>query len=68
MTNCINCGAPLHGGKCEYCGTEYENSILEKMELLLSLASKGIKPEHVIRSIGLYNRESYRGSNGVLHR
>ena len=23
MTNCINCGAPLHGRKCDYCGTEY---------------------------------------------
>lgn len=23
MTNCVNCGAPLHGTKCEYCGTEY---------------------------------------------
>ena len=22
-TNCINCGAPLHSDKCEYCGTEY---------------------------------------------
>lgn len=22
-TNCKNCGAPLHGRKCEYCGTEY---------------------------------------------
>lgn len=22
-TNCKNCGAPLHGSKCEYCGTEY---------------------------------------------
>lgn len=21
-TNCPNCGAPLNGGKCEYCGTE----------------------------------------------
>lgn len=21
---CINCGAQLHGFKCEYCGTEYE--------------------------------------------
>ena len=20
---CTQCGAPLHGGKCEYCGTEY---------------------------------------------
>ena len=21
---CEMCGAPLHGSKCEYCGTEYE--------------------------------------------
>ena len=23
ITNCKNCGAPLHGDHCEYCGTEY---------------------------------------------
>ena len=28
MTNCKNCGAPLHGGKCEYCGTECETAPL----------------------------------------
>lgn len=22
-TNCVNCGAALHGNVCEYCGTEY---------------------------------------------
>ena len=22
-TNCKNCGAPLHGSRCDYCGTEY---------------------------------------------
>ena len=22
-TNCVNCGAILHGNQCEYCGTEY---------------------------------------------
>lgn len=22
-TNCVNCGAVLHGNQCEYCGTEY---------------------------------------------
>lgn len=28
LKNCINCGAVLHGNKCEYCGTEYsENGI-----------------------------------------
>lgn len=26
MNNCINCGAPINGNKCEYCGTEYRNS------------------------------------------
>lgn len=25
--NCRNCGAPIHGSKCEYCGTVYEQSI-----------------------------------------
>ena len=25
-TNCKNCGAPLHGNRCEYCGTEYSVS------------------------------------------
>lgn len=24
LTNCKNCGAVLHGNKCEYCGTEYD--------------------------------------------
>lgn len=23
MTNCKNCGAPLTGCECEYCGTKY---------------------------------------------
>lgn len=23
-TNCVNCGAPLTGNKCQYCGTEYK--------------------------------------------
>ena len=26
LTNCVNCGAVLHGRKCEYCGTEYGRS------------------------------------------
>ena len=25
MTNCVNCGAPLSGSKCTYCGTEYND-------------------------------------------
>lgn len=28
MTNCVNCGAILHGSKCEYCETEYNNGVV----------------------------------------
>lgn len=24
MTNCPNCGAPLKGNRCEYCGTRFD--------------------------------------------
>lgn len=24
FVSCPNCGAPMHKGKCEYCGTEYK--------------------------------------------
>ena len=23
LRNCVNCGAPLHGRECQYCGTMY---------------------------------------------
>jgi len=26
IKNCINCGAPLQGNRCEYCGTEYNGT------------------------------------------
>lgn len=30
LTNCVNCGAPLHGNICEYCGTEYGQNLDKK--------------------------------------
>ena len=27
-SNCVNCGAVLHGNICEYCGTEYNNNCI----------------------------------------
>lgn len=30
MTNCTQCGAPLHGYKCEYCGTEYLETFIPR--------------------------------------
>lgn len=29
ITNCPNCGAPLHGMKCEYCGTELKGNFVK---------------------------------------
>lgn len=69
MTNCVNCGAPLHGNKCEYCGTEYGNLISEKAMALLEFSSRGIKPETAMKVLGLmYETELYRDCNGILHR
>lgn len=28
MTNCLNCGAPITGSVCEYCGTRHETWIM----------------------------------------
>lgn len=46
MTNCKNCGAPLHGGKCEYCGTEYD---------LISI--EPIKPKIYPKSISVHENK-----------
>lgn len=27
MTNCLNCGAPITGSVCEYCGTRHNTGI-----------------------------------------
>lgn len=28
MTNCLNCGAPITGSVCEYCGTRHETGTM----------------------------------------
>lgn len=52
MTNCPNCGAPLVGGRCEYCGTlspESEEKIQEHRRQMDELVSWGmITPEEFI--------------------
>ena len=32
-TNCPNCGAPFHGGRCDYCGTEHPGTIRSSLEI-----------------------------------
>ena len=33
LLNCPNCGAPITGSKCEYCGTIFEKSVNLDLEL-----------------------------------
>lgn len=35
-TNCRNCGAPLRGSVCEYCGTYYGGQVFMKVDVNLS--------------------------------
>lgn len=36
LRTCVNCGAPIISGKCEYCGTVYEqdNILAQKAQLM----------------------------------
>lgn len=52
MTNCVNCGAPLHGNICEYCGTEY-NLKLENEDSVKDIYE---------------DVDAWTDCNGVLHR
>lgn len=36
-TNCHNCGAPLHGYKCEYCGTEYSADVAYDNKVIVNI-------------------------------
>lgn len=60
--NCVNCGAPLHGCKCEYCGTEYDFDDIIKVKYerceipLETISCKSIVPlEHIQGCNGMEN-------------
>lgn len=44
-TNCRNCGAPLHGSVCEYCGTVYG----EAQQMVLKVNTAKLKAETMRR-------------------
>lgn len=51
-TNCINCGAPLHSDKCDYCGTEYTlNEFGQIKEYIIKLNILGEEKEFYIGDI-----------------
>lgn len=49
LTNCVNCGAPLEGLKCEYCGTIHENTDVEVLyydnKIIDVVSENGIKQD-----------------------
>lgn len=54
MPTCVNCGAPLKGLKCEYCGTEYNDVINtdKNNSISILLERGGISAERAIRLFG----------------
>jgi len=70
-TNCINCGAVLHGTQCAYCGTEYHLDDLGRIkEYFVKLEIFGRKMEFYVNSIGIPydNYEEFRDSSGTVAR
>lgn len=74
MTNCKNCGAPLHGNKCEYCGTEYNNrEITGNIPKIGDMGTLKVGDEEIKVYIGSIKTnggdvESWRDAEGMLHR
>lgn len=54
MKNCVNCGAPIAGAKCEFCGTRYDITAIKSKIAEVQLHTDGRK--------GLWNFEEYDAS------
>lgn len=74
MTNCINCGAILHGDKCEYCGTEYKNNGIsasfnaDDYTGTMNIGNEQIKVYINRMESNIICEDSYRDSDGNLYR
>lgn len=74
MANCINCGAILHGDKCEYCGTEYKNNgISAKFNNDDYAGTIKIGNEEINAYISsmeghLFGGEPWTDAQGIIHR
>lgn len=47
QTNCRNCGAPLHGQVCEYCGTVYG----EERQMAMKINTAKLTPEEIAKTM-----------------
>ena len=74
MTNCINCGAPLHGNVCSYCGTQYRDGKVsahfDSNDLMGEIEIGGQKFQCYIGSIEIedVSPDCGRDISGKLHR
>lgn len=67
MTNCPNCGAPINGDVCEYCGTDL--SRLQNKSNVYTLASNGWRPANVyIFHDDLKKSYEHLSGNGEINR
>lgn len=49
MTNCKNCGAPLHGDVCEYCGTAISKPAFSEIQYVnVEKLLNGVEDEYGI--------------------
>ena len=78
LLNCPNCGAPINGSKCEYCGTTFSENrdddlkdLNEKIRLAMINISQYEQTHNILNSIGplRYNdiRQSTQASINELN-
>lgn len=74
MTNCINCGAILHGDKCEYCGTEYKNNGIsakfnnDDYARIIKIGNEEINAYISSMEGHLFEGNSWTDAQGIIHR
>ena len=73
IKNCVNCGAPLHGIRCDYCGTEYDENgsviaVFDKDGCCGELQIGGVRFQVYLSSIVVNSGcDAFRDQSGWLH-
>lgn len=72
VRNCVNCGAPLEGRKCAYCGTVYNDygvaAAFNKDDYTGTLTIGGNECKVYLDTVDVYPIDECRGWDGQLHR
>lgn len=72
VRNCVNCGAPLEGRKCAYCGTVYNDygvaAAFNKDGYTGTLTIGGNEYKVYLDTVDVYPIDERRGWDGQLHR